>query len=47
MLFRNKSSHPTSMEKDIEALRIGAALRKYGKYIDHLQAPAVSSEEAI
>ena len=48
MLYRAKSSHPGSIERDYEKLRIGATIKRYGRYInDHIEVKEVEphSEE--
>jgi hypothetical protein len=36
MAFRSKSSHPASIETQIEKMRISDTIRTYSKYIQHV-----------
>lgn len=36
MLYRSKSSHPSSIESEIDKMKISNALKTYGKYLNHV-----------
>jgi hypothetical protein len=43
-LYRSKSTHPGSIEQEVEKLKINGALRTYGKYINHVKIEPIKPE---
>lgn len=44
MLYRSKSSHPATIERDVERIKLTNAMKSYGRYINHINLKPVVSE---
>lgn len=46
MLYRSKSSHGGTIEREVERFKINSALKTYGRYINHVEIKPVALETA-